>query len=200
MTIVNALKKLVTAWGGSTTADTIAEAIDDLSAVTPSSLPEVSSTDNGDILKVVSGEWAKGDPELPAVTATNNGQVLGVSEGTWAVVDAPSGGGVFLVNYTLTMDETTHEISVTNCDKTYAEIVSAAETQYPVAVLHLGPSVTQIPFDGISDNQISFKKSSISIVDAGGGSTQIGFSVTEVTHNSVAYMHYSESYAEITTT
>lgn len=119
-----------------------------------------------------------------------------------AVTTLPEGGGggVFLVNYTLTMDETTHEISITNCDKTYAEIASAAETQYPVAVLHLGTNVIQIPFDGISDNQISFKKSSISIDDAGGGSTQIGFSVTEVTHNSVAYMHYSESYAEITTT
>lgn len=203
MTIVNALKKLVTAWGGSTTAETIAEAIDDLSAVTPSSLPEVSSTDNGDILKVVSGEWAKATPstELPVVSATDNGDVLTVVEGAWAKA-TPSGGGdgVFLVNYTLTMDETTHEISVTNCDKTYAEIASAAETQYVAALLQLGPYVMQVPFDGISGNQISFKKSSISIVDAGGGSTQIGFSVTEVTHNSVAYMHYSESYAEITTT
>lgn len=199
MTIVNALKKLVTAWGGSTTADTIADAIDDLSAVTPSSLPEVSSTDNGDILKVVSGEWAKGDPELPAVTATNNGQVLGVSDGAWAVVNASS-GGVFLVNYTLTMDETTHEISITNCDKTYAEIVSAAETQCVVALLHAGVFDIQVPLESISDGQITFKQSSIYIVDAGGGSTQISFSTVEVAHNSVGSMLYSEGNAEITTT
>lgn len=48
-------------------------------------LPSVSSTDNGKILKVSGGKWAKGSPELPAVTADDNGKVLMVVEGVWAV-------------------------------------------------------------------------------------------------------------------
>ena len=120
MTILKAIKKLVTAWGGTSTADTIADAIDDLVTVAPSAaeLPTVSSTDNGDILKVVSGAWAKGDPELPAGTATNNGQVLGVSEGAWAVVDAPSGGG----SGKLTVTEQDSKLVI---DASYADITAS---------------------------------------------------------------------------
>lgn len=60
-------------------------------------LPEVSAADNGDVLTVVSGVWAKAanTSQLPAVTGADNGKLLGVSSGVWSVVDAPSGG----VNY-----------------------------------------------------------------------------------------------------
>lgn len=55
-------------------------------------LPSVSSTDNGKILKVANGKWAKGNEtvELPAVTADDNGKVLIVVEGVWAVADIPT--------------------------------------------------------------------------------------------------------------
>ena len=55
-------------------------------------LPSVSSTDNGKILKVANGKWAKGNEsvELPAVTADDNGKVLMVVEGVWAVADIPT--------------------------------------------------------------------------------------------------------------
>ena len=51
-----------------------------------SSLPEVAAADNGDVLTVVSGEWAKAAPaaELPAVTSSNNGNFLMVVDGAWA--------------------------------------------------------------------------------------------------------------------
>lgn len=51
-----------------------------------SSLPEVSGADNGDVLTVVEGTWAKAAPaaELPAVTTSNNGEFLMVVSGAWA--------------------------------------------------------------------------------------------------------------------
>ena len=66
MTNVDALKKLYVALGGDAddfTATTNAEAIDAIASVVPdafaSVLPAVTSEDNGDILKVVEGKWAK---------------------------------------------------------------------------------------------------------------------------------------------
>lgn len=147
MTIVNALKKLVTAWGGSTTADTIAEAIDDLSAVTPSSLPEVTGADNGDILKVVSGEWAKATPstELPVVSATDNGDVLTVVEGAWAKA-APSGGGGgrdFVIN----LDPIGQTVSI--LEGTYAGLYAKLSQGVPVfgSVVSAGEGMTTYSSD-----------------------------------------------------
>lgn len=50
-------------------------------------LPTVSAADNGDVLSVVNGKWAKANApkELPAVTAEDNGSVLKVVDGEWAV-------------------------------------------------------------------------------------------------------------------
>lgn len=48
-------------------------------------LPAVTAADNGDVLTVVNGAWAKADApkELPAVTAEDNGDVLKVVDGAW---------------------------------------------------------------------------------------------------------------------
>lgn len=48
-----------------------------------SGLPAVTSDDNGDVLAVVSGAWAKSSNALPAVTAQVNGAVLQVKQGRW---------------------------------------------------------------------------------------------------------------------
>lgn len=51
-----------------------------------SELPEVTSDDNGDVLTVVEGVWAKATPPegLPAVTSDDNGDYLRVVDGQWA--------------------------------------------------------------------------------------------------------------------
>ena len=51
-------------------------------------LPVVDSGDNGDIMMVVEGEWAKAQlpDELPSVGAGDNGKVLGVADGEWDLV------------------------------------------------------------------------------------------------------------------
>lgn len=66
MTNVDALKNLYVALGGDAddfTATTNAEAIEAIASVVPdafaSVLPAVTAEDNGDILKVVEGKWAK---------------------------------------------------------------------------------------------------------------------------------------------
>lgn len=59
-----------------------------------SKLPDVSGSDNGDVLTVVEGAWEKAaiPSQLPSVTGADNGNVLGVVEGAWAKMAAPSGG------------------------------------------------------------------------------------------------------------
>lgn len=78
---------------------TIPDMIDAITALGGggSSLPAVTSDDNGDILGVVEGAWAKMDAPsaLPNVTAEDNGDILGVVEGEWAKIDAPSGGAEY---------------------------------------------------------------------------------------------------------
>lgn len=54
------------------------------------SLPAVTSSDNGKVLKVGSGEWKAVTDPLPAVTSADNGKVLMVVDGAWAVAEIPS--------------------------------------------------------------------------------------------------------------
>lgn len=102
MTTVEALKGLYTALGGelTDTYSSIAGGVavsdyvlipDMIQAITQKAstagveLPAVTASDNGDVLTVVNGKWAKADApkELPAVTAEDNGSVLKVVDGTW---------------------------------------------------------------------------------------------------------------------
>lgn len=103
MTTVEALKGLYVALGGQLT-DThegvaggvavsdyvlIPDVIQAITQKVPSgsgaSLPAVTAADNGDVLTVVDGAWAKAavTKELPAVTAEDNGSVLKVVDGAW---------------------------------------------------------------------------------------------------------------------
>ena len=96
MLLVDALKEVYKALGGSAddvanmsqNADVIA-AIATVCAGAGSTLPTVTTDDNGDILTVVSGKWAKADAptELPVVSGTDAGKVLTVdAEGKWAAI------------------------------------------------------------------------------------------------------------------
>ena len=61
---------------------------DKLSKVLDSqTLPNTTSADNGKVLTVKSGKWAKAATSgLPAVSAKDNGKVLMVVDGEWAAV------------------------------------------------------------------------------------------------------------------
>lgn len=90
---IDALKALYVALGG-TASDvasmtTSAEVINAIAGIAGSSieLPAVSNSDNGSVLMVVNGKWAKASipSQLPAVTAEDVGSVLKVNEsGVWA--------------------------------------------------------------------------------------------------------------------
>lgn len=68
---------------------TVAEKLESAQAA---ALPSVSASDNGKIMLVSGGAWAKGTAptELPDVSASDNGKLLGVSSGSWAAVAAPT--------------------------------------------------------------------------------------------------------------
>lgn len=56
-------------------------------------LPAVSSSDNGDVLEVVDGKWAKAEPtkELPTTEVADSGKFLAVNHsGEWDKADAPT--------------------------------------------------------------------------------------------------------------
>lgn len=91
---ITALKALYVALGGD--ADNVAnvslipdmiKAIATVAAGAGVELPAVTAEDNGSVLTVVNGKWAKAaaPKELPAVTSTENGKVLKVVDGAWAV-------------------------------------------------------------------------------------------------------------------
>lgn len=95
MTTIKALQELYVELGGDfddvKNVTIIPDMIQKLAEIAGSTieLPAVSSTDNGDVLTVVSGKWAKAvlpspEPELPEVTAADNGKVLSVVNGAWA--------------------------------------------------------------------------------------------------------------------
>ena len=93
MTNVEALKLVYVALGGNASdfnATTNPEAIALIATVcsggSGSGLPAVTADDNGSVLTVVEGAWAKAaaPTELPAVTAEDDGDVLTVVDGAWA--------------------------------------------------------------------------------------------------------------------
>lgn len=86
-------------------------------------LPAVTATDNGDVLTVVEGSWAKAEPasQLPAVTASDNGDVLTVVNGAWAKAAPAAGGGDFYVDFSADPQDPTGTVS----NKTIAQIAEA---------------------------------------------------------------------------
>ena len=96
MNIVNSLKKLYMALGGEESSvkdvQTAPDMVDALAEVAGSTieLPGVTEADNGKVLKVANGKWAKGtDESLPPVTASDNGDFLRVVDGAWAASTVP---------------------------------------------------------------------------------------------------------------
>lgn len=90
MTTIEALFDLYEALGGDadeiSTLETIPELLEEISEIAGSTieLPGVTASDNGDVLTVVGGKWAKAASGLPEVYPNDNGKVLTVVDGEWA--------------------------------------------------------------------------------------------------------------------
>lgn len=94
MKTIDSLKELYAAMGGdpqevenlTLTADIIS-AVAKVAGSLGGTLPEVTLEDNGDVLGVVDGQWAKTSSGLPAVTADDNGKYLKVVNGVWTAAE-----------------------------------------------------------------------------------------------------------------
>lgn len=90
MTILDGLKKLYVKLGGTIDSkhsyDDIGRLMEDVADVVNNSpgIPEVTSDDDGKVLKVIDGEWNKGtDDGLPEVTSDDNDKIMKVINGVW---------------------------------------------------------------------------------------------------------------------
>ena len=76
-----------------TALNELAEEMKKITGAAVTELPAVTASDNGDVLGVSSGAWAKVTPtkELPAVTAvTDDGKVLTADNGAWVAAALPT--------------------------------------------------------------------------------------------------------------
>lgn len=138
-TTVEELKGLYVKMGGSiedvVDIQTDAEMIEKIKEVAiPAELPSVTSDDNGDVLTVVEGEWAKAEAggSLPDVTAEDNGDVLTVVEGAWNKAKASNGVKTYHISLsTLSSSYNTPTIEeATTFAEIYAEIEGGANIEF----------------------------------------------------------------------
>lgn len=140
-----------------------------------SGLPEVDSSDNGDVLTVVSGEWTNAAPasQLPAVSGSDNGNVLTVVEGSWAKAAPSGGGGLFIVTLTegndyWTADKTFSQIAAAfTAGQVLYAMVSGDYALYPLSYFKPGDEQNQgvATFTLISVNSMGCYSDNISIQD-----------------------------------
>ena len=131
MTIVDALKALVTAIGGSYSADddTVSEILAKVTTAFESGefvtdLPTVSSADNGKLFGVTGGKWDKVNApvELPAVTGDDNGKALLVGSGAWGKYDLPK--ETVFVPFTVT---TVNDVATVTTTANFSDVVADVE-------------------------------------------------------------------------
>ena len=160
MSIVDIPKDVVTTLGGTYTADddTVSELlarIDAAFASTGGSLPAVTTEDNGDLLGVSGGKWAKVDPpaaELPAVTADDNGDLLGVSSGAWGKVDPPT--EIIYVPFTVTEDQGTYT-ATTEANYLDAKTAALAGKSVVARCTGLASSIVDVPLEAVATDGTS---------------------------------------------
>lgn len=112
---VKALQDLYVKLGGQLT-DTYANIADGIKVGLYKRIPDIIEA----VKEKASG--GGGGAGLPEVTSADNGDVLTVVEGAWAKA-SPSGGDVFDIKFTATYDETTDDYTASS-NKTLAEILA----------------------------------------------------------------------------
>ena len=112
---------------------------DDISFGGGSDLPDVSASDNGDVLAVVEGEWAKAELSLPiAVIEFAMGESGSTSVKTASEIFALANAGKYLVGRVLVSEDMVMQVQIGMLDagENYTMVVSVvtSEAETPICI------------------------------------------------------------------
>ena len=145
-----------------------------------SQLPAVSGSDNGKVLKVANGAWAKGSEttELPSVSSTDNGKVLKVENGAWTKGDAPSGGSTVSVQGLAASQDSNSKIAKITIDGVETFIYNDAiwgtyDSTKKTALLTINGTTREVCLDGYNSG------------GGGGGSITVDTALSSTSTNPV---------------
>lgn len=107
--------------------------LQDLGGGSGSALPPVTSDDNGDVLTVVGGVWAKADAPVPAVETTDKGKYLHTNAETGDLEWSEASGGTEFFIVTIDVELNTSSVVQSSvADKTFDEITGKMDEGVPV--------------------------------------------------------------------
>ena len=143
----------------------------------PIELPTVTSTNNGEILKVENGAWTVGAAPtgVPDVTASDNGRVLQVNNGEWTAQDALPTTMVGATSSTAGTAGLVPAPTTADAEKFFRGDGTWQDGGRPMVILSYGNSVWDDFIEAYNNNVIVYCRASSSANPASGNQTRMAF-------------------------
>lgn len=161
-----------------------------LSLGIPLQVPTVTSTNEGEILKVENGQWAVGEAPtgVPDVTSADDGKILQVNNGEWTAQDSIP---TTMTGATLEIDGMGGLVptpTTADVDKFLSGDGTYKSGGLPMVILSYGQSTWQDFIDAYRNNVIVYCRASSNANPGTGSQTRMGF---------MAYVNNAEKPTEV---